>query len=132
MFQTEGIHYTLNGKTGNTLNSHRLIALAGRQGTEVQDRMVNSLFRAYFEEVRLALFLVLQTLTSGSSGGGVGQAAEDIRGLLEFLGDFLVARAVLTASAPWQSWGALHQLCLCGGIWESSRSVSTRSRCPEQ
>ena len=52
MFQNEGIHYTLSGKTGNTFNSHRLIALAGREGPEMQERMVSNLFRAYFEEVR--------------------------------------------------------------------------------
>ncbi len=50
-FAKEGLNYTMEGKTGNTLNSHRLIAFAGRQGPDVQDRVVEQLFRAYFTEV---------------------------------------------------------------------------------
>ena len=72
MFQNEGIHYTLNGKTGHTLNSHRLIALAGRQGTEVQDRMVNSLFRAYFEEVRFDSRVAHSHLRQGTRRDCIG------------------------------------------------------------
>ncbi|BDA43706.1 Uncharacterized protein YwbO [Coccomyxa sp. Obi] len=49
-FAKEGLNYTMEGKTGNTLNSHRLIAFAGRQGPDVQDRVVEHLFRAYFTE----------------------------------------------------------------------------------
>lgn len=41
----------MEGQTGNTLNSHRLIALAGQQGLDKQDKVVEALFRAYFTEV---------------------------------------------------------------------------------
>ncbi len=50
-FAKEGLNYTMEGDTGNTLNSHRLIAFAGRQGPDVQDRIVEQLFKAYFTEV---------------------------------------------------------------------------------
>ncbi len=41
----------MDGLTGNTLDSHRLIAYAGRQGYDVQDKVVEELFKAYFTEV---------------------------------------------------------------------------------
>lgn len=50
-FAKEGLDYTMEGQTGNTLNSHRLIAFAGRQGPDVQDRVVEELFKAYFTQV---------------------------------------------------------------------------------
>ena len=41
----------MDGQTGSTLNSHRLIALAGQQGLDKQDKLVETLFRAYFTQV---------------------------------------------------------------------------------
>jgi len=41
----------MEGQTGSTLNSHRLIALAGQQGLDKQDKVVEAIFRAYFTEV---------------------------------------------------------------------------------
>lgn len=41
----------MDGLTGNTLNSHRLIALAGNEGPEKQNALVEALFKAYFTEV---------------------------------------------------------------------------------
>lgn len=38
--------------SANTLDAHRLIRWAGSQGTDTQDKMVEILFRAYFEEGR--------------------------------------------------------------------------------
>ena len=45
----------MEGETGNTLNSHRLIALAGQQGTDTQDKLVEALFKAYFTQVNMAV-----------------------------------------------------------------------------
>ena len=45
----------MEGLTGNTLNSHRLIAYAGEQGFDTQDRLVEELFKAYFTQARLLL-----------------------------------------------------------------------------
>src|SRR5262249_46461290 len=48
----EGIHFAFDRieRTPNTLDAHRLIGLAERQG--VQDAVVEALFRAYFTEGR--------------------------------------------------------------------------------
>ena len=54
-FKKEGLGYTMDGLTGNTLNSHRLIAYAGEQGFDTQDRLVEELFKAYFTQARLLL-----------------------------------------------------------------------------
>ena len=44
-----GINFSFGGKTGNTRDSHRVIEMAGRKGEEVQNRVVEELFKAYFE-----------------------------------------------------------------------------------
>src|SRR4051794_33048553 len=48
----EGLVFAFDrmGRTPNTLDAHRLIRLAGRQG--VQDAVVEALFRAYFTDGR--------------------------------------------------------------------------------
>lgn len=51
-FKKVGVKYTVDGLTGNTFDSHRLVAFAGRQGAAVQDRLVEQLFRSYFEEAK--------------------------------------------------------------------------------
>ena len=56
-FKNEGLDFTINGLTGNTLNSHRLIAYAGRQGYDIQDKLVEELFKAYFTEASPFLHL---------------------------------------------------------------------------
>ena len=50
--ETEGIHFALNRieRTPNTLDAHRLIWLADKEG--VQDAVVEALFRGYFTEGR--------------------------------------------------------------------------------
>ena len=50
-FAKEGLDYSMEGQTGSTLNSHRLIALAGQQGLDRQDKLVELLFKAYFTQV---------------------------------------------------------------------------------
>lgn len=47
-----GINFSFGGKTGNTRDSHRLIQIAGQKGGDTQTRLVEKLFRAYFEEER--------------------------------------------------------------------------------
>jgi predicted DsbA family dithiol-disulfide isomerase len=44
-----GIKFKYGGKIGNTRDSHRIIAEAGARGGDLQDRLVNALFNAYFE-----------------------------------------------------------------------------------
>jgi predicted DsbA family dithiol-disulfide isomerase len=46
-----GINMNYGGTVGNTLDSHRLIWLAREVGgSELQDKVVESLFKAYFED----------------------------------------------------------------------------------
>lgn len=45
-----GIDFKFGGKTGNTRDSHRLIQLAKLKGPETQTRVIEELFRSYFEE----------------------------------------------------------------------------------
>lgn len=53
-FRDEGIEgYTLDGKVANTLDSHRLMELAGKQGgAPLQDKLVELLFEAYFTQAK--------------------------------------------------------------------------------
>jgi predicted DsbA family dithiol-disulfide isomerase len=49
--KTCGIDFSYGGYTGNTFDSHRIIAAAKEQGgAELQDKVVESLFKAYFED----------------------------------------------------------------------------------
>lgn len=44
-----GIDFAFGGKTGNTRDSHRLIQLAKTKGEDMQTKVVEQLFNAYFE-----------------------------------------------------------------------------------
>lgn len=49
--KAEGIEFSYGGYTGNTFDSHRLIWKAKEVGgTALQNKVVESLFKAYFEE----------------------------------------------------------------------------------
>ena len=60
-FAELGVHYSIGGLTGSTLDSHRLIHWAGEVGgASAQDAVVSELFNNYFSEV-----------SSLQAGGGV-------------------------------------------------------------
>lgn len=44
-----GINFSFGGKTGNTRDSHRVLEMAGRKGEDIQTKVVENLFAAYFE-----------------------------------------------------------------------------------
>jgi len=46
----EGVSFTFRGKVGHTRDSHRVIQLAKTKGIEVENDVVEAMFRAYFEE----------------------------------------------------------------------------------
>ncbi|KAJ3029329.1 UNVERIFIED_CONTAM: hypothetical protein HDU68_012484 [Siphonaria sp. JEL0065] len=48
----EGIQFSYGGTIGNSLDSHRLIRYAGTlpNGSDAQDKLVNALYKSYFEE----------------------------------------------------------------------------------
>ncbi|RFU28836.1 hypothetical protein B7463_g7502, partial [Scytalidium lignicola] len=45
-----GINFKFGGKTGNTRDSHRLIQLGKTKSPQMETRVVEELFRSYFEE----------------------------------------------------------------------------------
>lgn len=45
-----GIDFKFGGKTGNSRDSHRLIQLGRTKGTEVQKKVIEELYRSYFEK----------------------------------------------------------------------------------
>lgn len=46
----EGINFVFGGKTGNTRDSHRLVQLGKTKSPQVQTRVIEELFAAYFEK----------------------------------------------------------------------------------
>jgi predicted DsbA family dithiol-disulfide isomerase len=47
--KAEGINFKYGGNTGNTRDSHRLVQLGKTKGPEMQTRVIEELFAAYFE-----------------------------------------------------------------------------------
>ena len=47
--RAEGINFKYGGNTGNTRDSHRLVQLGKTKGPQVQTRVIEELFAAYFE-----------------------------------------------------------------------------------
>ena len=45
-----GINFSFGGKTGSTRDSHRLVQLGKTKGPHVQTRVVEELFKSYFED----------------------------------------------------------------------------------
>ena len=77
--QSVGINFSFGGKTGATRDSHRLIQLAKTKGPETQTKVVEELFRNYFEEEKdITSHEVL-----GRAGVKAGLAEEDVK---EWLG----------------------------------------------
>ncbi|CAL1408548.1 unnamed protein product [Linum trigynum] len=52
VFRGLGLNYNLSGLTGNTLDSHRLIYYAGKQGSDKQHNLVEELFLGYFTQAK--------------------------------------------------------------------------------
>lgn len=52
-FAAEGLQYSMGGSTGNTRNSHRLLAWAAAEhGLDKQNQLAEALFNGYFCKVR--------------------------------------------------------------------------------
>ncbi|XP_048327446.2 uncharacterized protein LOC107416679 [Ziziphus jujuba] len=52
IFKSHDLDYNFSGLTGNTVDSHRLIYLAGKQGLDKQHRVVEELFLGYFTQAK--------------------------------------------------------------------------------
>ncbi|KAL4944082.1 hypothetical protein BDV06DRAFT_188272 [Aspergillus oleicola] len=90
----EGIKFSFGGRTGKTRDAHRVIRLAGLKEKEsqgvkgaeqegqiggIQTRVVERLFRAYFEEEKN--ITDRQVLIEAAVGGGLNE--KEVEGLLE-------------------------------------------------
>lgn len=79
-----GIRFSYGGFTGNTFDSHRLIWKARKEGgSELQDKVVESLFKAYFEEEKSigeTSVLVECAKRAGMGESGVREFLEDTNG----------------------------------------------------
>lgn len=74
-----GIAFKYGGRTGNTRDSHRLLQLGKVKGAEMQTRVVEELFRAYFEEEKdITSHAVLL-----DAGVKAGLGKEEVQGLLK-------------------------------------------------
>ncbi|KAF2422841.1 thioredoxin-like protein [Tothia fuscella] len=78
--QSVGIDFKFGGKTGNTRDSHRLIQLGKRKGPEVQTRVVEELFRRYFEEERDITDVNMLVEAAGKAGIEGKEAREWLEG----------------------------------------------------
>jgi len=75
-----GINFSYGGYTGNTFDSHRLIWKAREEGgSALQDKVVESLFKAYFEEEKSMGEIAV--LVACAKRAGMDEA--DVRGFLE-------------------------------------------------
>lgn len=90
VFRGLGLEYNMNGLTGNTLDSHRLIYFAGKQGLDKQHELVEELFIGYFTQAKYIgdrNFLVESAEKVGIEGAA--QFLEDpISGAVEVNEDF--------------------------------------------
>ncbi|GMJ16136.1 Protein Disulfide Isomerase [Hibiscus trionum] len=50
IFRNVGLEYDTSGLTGSTLDSHRLIYFAGKQGLEMQHALVEEIYLGYFTQ----------------------------------------------------------------------------------
>jgi len=101
-FAGEGLGYTLNGKMGPTLDSHRLIELARSQGGEgLQNKIVERLFLAYFtqgKDVSDRGVLVELASDVGVSGAEIFLASDD--GKMEVVSAMRESQAMGVTGVP--------------------------------
>lgn len=90
--RADGIGFQFGGRTGRTRDSHRVVWYAGRKdrdiggGSGLQTKVVEGLFRAYFEEERNITdreVLVDAAVQGASAGTGTGIDREEIEKFLE-------------------------------------------------
>lgn len=74
-----GINFSFGGKTGNTRDSHRLVQLGKTKGSDMEYKVVEELFRSYFEnEMDITSHDVLK-----NAGVKAGLNEEEVRNWLE-------------------------------------------------
>ncbi|KAI8472382.1 MAG: thioredoxin-like protein [Monoraphidium minutum] len=87
-YEEEGLPpYRVEGLTGNTLNSHRLLLWAAEaHGLAAQNRLVERLFQGYFTQARFIndrAFLLEAAEAAGLPPGGAAEVLDDPQSYLE-------------------------------------------------
>jgi predicted DsbA family dithiol-disulfide isomerase len=77
--KAEGINFKYGGKTGNTRDSHRLVQLGKTKGPQMQTRVIEELFAAYFENEKDITSRDILT----EAGVKAGLDEKEIKGWLE-------------------------------------------------
>ncbi|KAF2134815.1 thioredoxin-like protein [Dothidotthia symphoricarpi CBS 119687] len=93
--RAEGINFKYGGNTGNTRDSHRLVQLGKTKGPQMQTRVIEELFAAYFENEKditsrdvlvaagvgagLEKTEVVEWLDDGKGGSGVDKEVQEAR-----------------------------------------------------
>ncbi|GFR51315.1 hypothetical protein Agub_g13680 [Astrephomene gubernaculifera] len=81
-FAEEGLEYRMGGLTGNTLDSHRLIAWSEQFGPDKQNALVEELFRGYFCQEKYIgdrEFLLSAVAKAGLPADGAAAVLDDPR-----------------------------------------------------
>ncbi|KAL8918127.1 MAG: hypothetical protein Q9172_005554 [Xanthocarpia lactea] len=98
-----GIDFKFGGKTGNTRDSHRLIQLAKTKGPEMQTKVVEELFKAYFEhEEDITSHTVLKAAAenAGLQGAEIDEWLESDKGGREVDEEVLEAQMKAVSGVP--------------------------------
>ena len=78
--QRAGIKFSLDGKVGNTLRSHRLVEWAHQQGgNALQDKVIEALFSGYFENAKDITSVDWLSTVAASVGLDQAQALEFLK-----------------------------------------------------
>lgn len=123
-----GIDFKYGGRTGNTRDSHRLIQLAKTKGPETQTRVVEELFRGYFEqEMDITSHLVLRDagVKAGLDGDEVGRWLESDMGGKEVDREVMEAQMRSISGVPHFTINGKYEL---GGAQDESAFVEVFRR----
>ncbi|KAM7506880.1 hypothetical protein LguiA_017333 [Lonicera macranthoides] len=111
VFKGLGMEYNLSGLTGNTMDSHRLIHLAGQQGLDKQNDLVEELFLGYFTQAKYVgdrEFLVESARKVGVEGAA--EFLEDPNNGLKEVNDELEKYSARISGVPNFTINGKHQL----------------------
>ncbi|KAL8775105.1 MAG: hypothetical protein Q9209_000584 [Squamulea sp. 1 TL-2023] len=98
-----GIDFKFGGKTGNTRDSHRLIQLAKTKGPEMETKVVEELFKGYFEheeDITSRRFLAAAAETAGLEQAEIKDWLESDKGGKEVDREVLEAQMKAISGVP--------------------------------
>jgi predicted DsbA family dithiol-disulfide isomerase len=98
-----GINFSFGGRTGHTRDSHRLIRLAGQKGQETQNRVVDEIFKRYFEleqDITSRTMLESAAEAAGLDGDEVKSYLDSDHGIEEVEDEVLRAQELGVSGVP--------------------------------